>query len=173
MKKVTLLCTLLFIAVASYTQIFLEVSTLQGNTPQGQPVLSYSFGASNPVTMGGPGSGGGAGKASFSSFNFMMQKGKMSTEILKALAKGTHFATATIKIYSQSGNGKGNSKSALSYQITLSEVLVESFQQSMGCGSKECEGPTETVSLAYSKIKIEDFESNTWVEHDIKKNSTL
>ena len=162
MKKICLSLALLFITIISYSQIFLEVKGLQGDGPQGQQVLSYSFGASNPVTIG-PGGGMSAGKVSFSSFNFLMQRGKMSLALLKAVAVGTHFEQATIKIYDD------NNKT-VNYQITFSNVMIESFQQSMGCGKKDCEDPTESVSMAYGKIKIEDFKNKTIMEFNVATN---
>lgn len=160
MKKISLLLAFSVMALLGYSQIYFEVNGLHGDSPQGTQVLSYSFGASNPVSIGGIGGGMSSGKVSFSSFNFMMQRGKISTELLKAVATGHHFDKATVKIYDQQG------KSVI-YQITFTNVMIESWQQSAGCGKKDCDSPTESVSIAYEKIKVEDFEHNTMVEYDL------
>jgi type VI secretion system secreted protein Hcp len=111
---------------------------IDGNT---LPVLSFSAGVSNPATIGG-GSGGGSGKASFSSFNVMTPVSAMSPVILAAVASGKHFPTAVF-----TGTlGAGSATATLKYE--LENVIVESSQHSGSAG-----GASESLSIVFGKVK--------------------
>jgi type VI secretion system secreted protein Hcp len=116
------------------------------------PVLSFSWGASSPTTIGSPGGGAGAGKASFSSLNIMRGADAKSAELLQNLAQGKHYPSATLTI--ESGAGPTASKAV----YKLEQVFVEALQQS-GAG----DGVTESLSLVYAKIRWEftDAAGNT------------
>jgi len=164
MKKISLLFVLLFATVLGYSQVFLEVTGLPGATGE-QPVLSYSFGASNPINIGSQSSGAGAGKVSYSSFNLLMQRSPISLALLKAVGTGSRFTDAKVKIYDNTGK-------KVVYQITLTGVFVESWQQSAGCGTKDCDKPTESVSFVFGKIRIDDFENKTSTEYNVETASS-
>ena len=95
-------------------------------------IYSFSWGASNPTTVG-PGSGGlSAGRASVSSFNVMKK-----TEVYLRKATGTD----------------GGQKTFLKY--TFEDVMVESVQWSGSSGGDDT--PTESVSLAFAKVALEYY----------------
>ena len=105
------------------------------------PILSYSVGASNPVTIGSGGGGAGSGKVSFSSLNLMKAVDINSPPLLSAVAKGQHLPTATFTAQW----GTGPTSATMSYK--LDDVIVESVQHSGGGGA-----PTESLSLAFAKV---------------------
>ena len=54
-------------------------------------IYSFSFGASNPVTIGSATAGSGGGKVSISSFNVMKKTDSASPALFLNCAKGQHF----------------------------------------------------------------------------------
>jgi type VI secretion system secreted protein Hcp len=105
------------------------------------PILSYSLGASNPVTTGSAGGGIGAGRVSFSSLNMMKAIDRVSAKLILACARGEHLSSATFT--AQWGTGSAAAKIV----YALEDVFVESIQQSGGGAI-----PVESLSLAFGKI---------------------
>ncbi len=106
-------------------------------------IQSYSWGVSNPGSIGSAGGGAGAGKASFSTLNLMKNVDTTSALLLKATATGEHFAKAVLTVQW----GTGATTSTAKYE--LGTVFVESVQHSGAGGST----PTESVSLLYGSVK--------------------
>ena len=106
--------------------------------------MSFSFGVTNSgsTAIGG---GGGAGKASFSSFKFNKLYDSSSPALFEGTATGEHFKTATFA-FRRSG-----AEQAEFLTIKLSDVLVTGYQQG---GTKE-PPLLEGVSLDASKIEVE------------------
>jgi type VI secretion system secreted protein Hcp len=106
------------------------------------PVFSLSAGVSNPFTVGSGGGGGGSGKASFSSLNLLMPTGAATPSLFLDVASGRHFPTAVVRVT----NGTGGSAASFTYELT--DVVVESAQQSGAADSL-----VDSVSLAFRKVK--------------------
>jgi type VI secretion system secreted protein Hcp len=129
---------------------FLQIDGIAGESQDAKhkgaiDVLSWSFGESNaaPVVVGG---GAGAGKVTFSDFNFMTPVSKASPALFLACATGQHFKTA--KLSAQ----KAGAKAADDYLTwTFTDVLVSSYQTSAGGGD---EGPMESVSLNAARAVV-------------------
>src|ERR1700739_792594 len=66
-------------------------------------LYSFSWGASNPVTVGSAAGGMGAGKVSLSSFNVMKKTDNASPTLFKACCTGTHYPTATVVLRKAGG----------------------------------------------------------------------
>jgi type VI secretion system secreted protein Hcp len=112
-------------------------------------IFSFSWGASNPVTLG-PGSGGAAsGRVSISSFNVMKKTDVASPKLFKACCTGDHFAKMIVSLRKQTGTG--GQDNFLIYQFD--EIYVESIQWSGSTGGDAT--PTESVSFAFGKVTIE------------------
>jgi type VI secretion system secreted protein Hcp len=109
-------------------------------------IYSFSWGASNPVTIGSATAGAGAGKVSISSFNVMKKSDSSSPALFLNCAKGQHF-TAGHVVMRKAG---GTALQYLTYDFT--EVFVESIQWSGSSGGDDT--PTESVSFAFSKVDI-------------------
>jgi len=114
---------------------------------KGIEVQSFSWGVSNP-TIVGTGGGMGAGKASFSSLNFMKYADAATAALLTSVASGEHFDVVTLHCRRAGGDAQEY------LVITLNEVLVESVQHS---GSDGGGIASESVSVAFGKVKTEYF----------------
>ncbi|HEY4307353.1 MAG TPA: type VI secretion system tube protein Hcp [Gemmatimonadaceae bacterium] len=112
-------------------------------------IYSFSWGASNPVSVASSGGKGlSAGRVSISSFNLMKKLDKASTALFQACATGKNFTKATV-IMRKAGGDAGQSP-FLQYDFTT--LMVESIQWSGSSGGDDT--PTESVSLAFAKVEI-------------------
>jgi type VI secretion system secreted protein Hcp len=109
-------------------------------------LYSFSWGASNPTTIGSASGGAGAGKVSISSFNIMKRSDAASPILFLNCAKGKHF-TAGHVVLRKAG---GTAVEYLTYDFD--EVYVESIQWSGSSGGDDT--PTESVSFAFGKVEI-------------------
>jgi type VI secretion system secreted protein Hcp len=114
--------------------------------PKAIEVYSFSWGASNPSTIGSGGTT--AGKVSLSSFNIMKKFDSASPALFTACATGKHYDQVRVSIRRNSGD---NGVVFLTY--TFTNVLVESIQWSGSSGGDD--SPTESVSLAFGGVKID------------------
>lgn len=132
---------------------FLDIAGVEGEcTAKGfekkLEIYSFSWGASNPTTIGSGSGGLSGGKVSISSFNFMKKTEKSSTTLFAACCQGDHFATAKLTMR-KAGGGAGQ-QVFLTYEFT--DCMVESIQWSGSSGGDDA--PTESVSMAFSKVKV-------------------
>jgi len=133
---------------------YLSIDTVTGEATQANHVgwieiYSFSWGASNPTTVG-PGSGGlAAGRVSVSSFNVMKKTEASSATLFAACCAGQHFDKATVEMSKATGTS-GQQQVFLKY--TFTDVMVESVQWSGSTGGDDT--PTESVSLAFAKCEI-------------------
>lgn len=109
-------------------------------------IFSFSFGASNPTTIGA-GSGGGAGKVSLSSFNVMKKTDASSTALFNACCKGKHFTKGSITLHKAGGD---SAVDFVKYQFE--ELFVSSIQWSGSNGGDDT--PTESVAFSFGKVEI-------------------
>ncbi len=112
-------------------------------------IYSFSWGASNPVSIGTGTGGAAAGKVSISSFNVMKKTDATSPILFQKCCAGKHFPTATVTLNKASGDDK-KALDYLTYEFT--EVYVESIQWSGSAGGDDT--PTESVSFAFGSVKI-------------------
>lgn len=115
-------------------------------------LMTYSMGVSNPPSM--TGGGFSSGKPNASDFNFMIAKGKSSTNLTKSCLIGTHIPTATLKLTKTVGDA------------TLKDYMVYTFTDCFisSVSDSGAEGQTDevnAVSLSFSKVKIEYKEQKT------------
>ena len=122
--------------------LYEQVLSIPSKSSNVIPILSFSLGASNPVTFGSATGGASSGKASFSSLNILKMVDALSVPVLSALASGEHIPQVVLTVYDLSGGGRvviGN--------YTFEQVFVESDQISAGGSTL-----AESVSFAYGKI---------------------
>jgi type VI secretion system secreted protein Hcp len=112
---------------------------------------SWSWGASNPASLGGKGLA--AGKPSLSDLTVSFTLEAASFQIVKNLTAGTHIASATFT--GRKTGGGGNPYSYL--VITLTNCFLTSF--STGGGSTGI--PVASLSLAYEKIQYQYYTQDT------------
>jgi type VI protein secretion system component Hcp len=113
-------------------------------------ILSWSWGVSNPVTIGSGGGGAGAGKLQLQPFALTKRVNPLSTELTRAVATGAHFDEVTIS----APIGGPGAPFAIEYR--LRQVIVESLQQGGTAGET-----TETVSMVYGAFNQTIGNSNT------------
>jgi type VI secretion system secreted protein Hcp len=110
-------------------------------------VLSFSWGSTQPGTFGN-GTGGTAGKASFSDFSFTMQTSKATPKLMQACASGKHIAQAVL--YCRKSTGDGGQQDYMTW--TMKPVIVSSYHTG---GSSGAEIPVDSVSLNYGAVSVE------------------
>lgn len=118
-------------------------------------IYSFSWGASNPTTVGPGATGLSAGKASISSFNIMKKTEVSSTSLFAACCAGQHYTGAEVTMRKATGTS-GEQKAFLTY--TFTDIMVESIQWSGSSGGDDT--PTESVSFAFAKVAIEYFKQD-------------
>ncbi|HMF38065.1 MAG TPA: type VI secretion system tube protein Hcp, partial [Isosphaeraceae bacterium] len=87
---------------------FLTIETVTGEATQANhpgwiEIYSFSWGASNPTTVGSGSSGLSAGKASVSSFNIMKKTELSSCKLFAACCAGQHYKDATVEMSKATG----------------------------------------------------------------------
>lgn len=126
---------------------FLKIDGIPGESSDSKhkdeiDVESWSWGATQSGTFAG-GGGGGAGKVQMNDFHFTMHTNKASPKAFLACASGQHIKTAILTAR------KSGEKQAEFMKITLSDLLVSSYQTSGGGDI-----PVESISLNFSKIEM-------------------
>jgi type VI secretion system secreted protein Hcp len=111
-------------------------------------IYSFSWGASNPVTVGSGSEGLAGGKVSISSFNFMKKSEKSSPTLFASCCTGQHHAKMVVTL--RKAGGSAGQKEFIVYEFE--HCMVESIQWSGSTGGDDT--PTESVSVAFAKCKI-------------------
>jgi type VI secretion system secreted protein Hcp len=106
---------------------------------------SFSWGATN-ASSAGSGGGGGTGKVHVHDLNFTAKVGKHSVKLKLACCNGEHIKKAEIFCR------KAGKEQHDYYKITLSDVLISSYQVAGHQGSVI---PLEDASFKFSKIEWE------------------
>jgi type VI secretion system secreted protein Hcp len=114
-------------------------------------IFSFSWGASNPVSIGSGTGGAGAGKVSISSFNVMKRTDNASPNLFAACSCGGHYGKANVVLRKAGGTKDKTGSVYITY--TFSKVFVESIQWSGSSGGDDY--PTESVSFAFGACKIQ------------------
>ena len=109
-------------------------------------VESWSWGESSMAQSGG----GSAGKVSSQDFHFVMKMSVASPLILSACATGKHIQEARLVCRKDAGNTQADHLG-----ILFEGVIVSSYQT--GGSSQSNVGPTDQISLIYSRISLEYF----------------
>lgn len=118
-------------------------------------IYSFSFGASNPTTIGSGSGGLSGGKVSISSFNVMKKTELSSAKLFSACAAGEHFKEALVTAQKATGVA-GEQAAFLTYKFE--DVMIESIQWSGSSGGDDT--PTESLSIAFGKVSIEYFKQD-------------
>ena len=108
---------------------------------------SFSWGASNPSTIGSSGAGGGAGKATLSSFSCLKKTDAASPMLFQACCQGKHFPKATVTLHASGGD------EAIDYLVyEFEKVYIDSVQWSGSTGGDD--RPAESLSLSFGKVTV-------------------
>lgn len=128
--------------------VFLKIKGIPGESADSKhkgeiDVLSYSFGITQTGTMS-YGGGGGAGKANFADFHFMMRMNKATPKLMQHVAQGSHIEEAILTCR------KAGDKQQEYMIYKFYDLLVSSYQT-----SASSEEPTESISFNFSKMEME------------------
>lgn len=115
-------------------------------------IFSWSFGASNPSTVGSGKGGLSAGKVSVSTFNVMKKTENASPQLFLNSCTGQHIAKAAIIMRKATGKD-GKQQTFLRYDFT--DVMVDSIQWSGSAGGDDT--PMESVSFAFATVSITNY----------------
>lgn len=131
---------------------FLKVDGIEGESTDAKhrgeiDIESFSWGVSNPGSATAPGGGGGSAKASFQDFSFTTRVSKASPQLFLASASGQHIRQAILTAR------KAGKEQQEFYKVTLSDLLVSSYQQGGEAASDTL--PMDQFSLNFSKIEVE------------------
>jgi type VI secretion system secreted protein Hcp len=137
---------------------YLKIEGIKGESTDSKhkdwiELQSFSWGVSNSSAAGSGGGGGGAGKASFQDMHFTMKVDKASPKLMLACATGQHIPTLQFTVARTDGATGGTTDY---YVITLSDVLVSSYQSSSPPAppaGATAEPLTASLSLNFTKIK--------------------
>ena len=114
---------------------------------------SFSWGVSNPTSVGSTGGGGGAGKVSFQDIHIETQTNASTPKLLTQAAEGTAISFVEVDFI------KGEAPSPY-LKIVLNDVLVSSYQFGGAEGANNTT-PSESISLNFQKVDIEYSPQNT------------
>ena len=128
---------------------FLKLDGIKGESQDSKhkdeiEIESFSWGVTQSGTLAF-GGGAGAGKAQFQDFHFTTNVSKASPQLFVKCATGEHLKDGTLTLRKAGGDGRG----VEFYKITLSDVLVSSYQNG---GSAGGDVPTDQFSLNFTKI---------------------
>jgi type VI secretion system secreted protein Hcp len=105
-------------------------------------IFSWSWGASNPVTIGSSSAGSGAGKVSLSSLSVSKKVDTASPMLFLSCCQGGHFPKVNLEV-----RKSGTAGSDPYMILEMGEVFIESLS-----ASASSEEGTETVSMAFGNI---------------------
>ena len=159
------------------SDFFLKIDGIDGESEDAKmkgsiDLESWSFGVTQSGTHAS-GGGGGAGKAQFQDFHFVMKANKASPKLLLACATGQHIKSAKLTCRKAGGEQQEY------MTVLMSDVLVSSYQDGSSAGSSVV--PMEQVSLNYAKIEFEykpqkpdgSLDSPVKTGYDIKANKKV
>jgi type VI secretion system secreted protein Hcp len=135
-------------APARADDMFLQLGDIQGeSTARGHEkwidIVSWSWGVTNPTTVGAGNIGLTAGRANVAELNLMKFADSATPRLLDAACKGTHFPAATLAVR--------RSSDGLEYlKIRIEEISVTSVQLSTGG-----ERPAESVGLSFARVVVD------------------
>jgi len=112
-------------------------------------IFSFSWGASNPVTIGSGSAGLAGGKVSISSFNVMKKTEAASASLFAACCSGQHYSKITVTMRKATGTDGGQQKFL---EYVFENCMVESIQWSGSTGGDD--SPTESISIAFGKVTV-------------------
>jgi type VI secretion system secreted protein Hcp len=141
------------------TDMYLTVETITGESQrvghEGEiDVLAWSFGGSNPSSIGVTGSGSGAGKVTLQDFSLTKYLDAATAELFQAMCDGRHFPTAKLTVYKA-----GGTSGPLPYLIFDFIDLFPTTQSVGGSGGEDT--LTENVTFAYGKVTVTYSEQGT------------
>ncbi len=134
--------------------IYMQIEGIEGDVTAENfrgwfEVYSFSWGVTNHSVGGG--SGGGAGRATFSDLSVMKPAGKGSPSLFVNCASGRHFQRAEVDVVLVTEGAP-----PVYEKFLLTDCLITSYQISGSGGER----PTESLSLNFTKIEFRQLVQN-------------
>ena len=127
----------------SFFDVFVDLDGVQGGStshPGSIEVLSWSWGASNPTSVGSGGSG--SGKVSMHDISIMKRIDKASPMLYQLFKSKKRVRNMVLTV---------NNGGSVYLKLTMSDVMVSSY----GLSSQGNDQPTESVSFNFEKVKVD------------------
>ena len=118
-------------------------------------IISWSFGASNPSTVGSGKGGLSAGKVQISSFNVNKKSENASPVLFQNCCTGEHIEKATLIMRKAAG---GSNKQMTFLQYDFTHVMVDSIHWSGSAGGDDT--PMESISFAFATVTIKNMKQD-------------
>src|SRR5579872_328938 len=132
----------MFLTIFTSGTATLDGESKDANHQNAIDILSYEFGADNPVNIGSATGGAGAGKVKFNEFTITKLVDKSSPTLFKDEATGTHFEKVVLTV-----RKAGGTQDYLT--ITMGTVFVSHYSHGSSGGI-----PTETISFEVGTIQM-------------------
>ena len=142
-------------------EAFIKIAGVTTDTADGYiQIFSWSFGASNPTTVGSSGGGASAGKVSFSDFQIEKMVDSASTDIFRLALTGNPISTVTLQVRKAGGGSSGSG--SVYFTVVFSNVLIAMYKLvETGSGNTPQEGlPKETIDFNFGSIEFEYHPQN-------------
>lgn len=134
---------------------FLKLDGIKGESQddkfKGQiEVLSFSWGVSNPTTIGSATGGAGAGKATFHDFSIVKMIDATSPIIFEKCCTGEHISSGLFTLVDR--------KTGLNfYKVQFEDIIISSVQPAANPGASV---PMESFSLNFAQLEVSASDSN-------------
>jgi len=113
-------------------------------------LTSFSFGASNPSSIGSAGGGSGSGKVSISSFSVAKITDTASPSLWLTCCNGGHYDEGHVALRRAGGQADKTGTEYLLYDFK--QVFVDHIQWSGSTGGDD--RPMESVSFSFGSVKV-------------------
>jgi type VI secretion system secreted protein Hcp len=113
-------------------------------------ITSFSFGASNPSSIGSAGGGSGSGKVNLSSFSISKLTDNASPSLWLACCNGGHYDNGYVTLRRAGGQADKTGSEYIKYEFA--EVFVDHIQWSGSSGGDD--RPMESVSFSFGAVKL-------------------
>ncbi len=144
---------------------FIRVDGITGESQGGFiEIYSFSFGASNPTTIGSGTGGSGAGKVSLSDFSITKQLDASSPQLFQSVLKGATIPTVTLIIKSvESVTGE-------EVTILFTDVLISMYKldetpvnqtPTSPCPPNQTGRPVESISFNFRELAFQNQSPTT------------
>lgn len=133
--------------------MFLKLDGVDGESTDEQHIKwieieSFSWGVSNPTTIGSATGGAGAGKAVPGDFVVVMPFTGASPQIFKKCVSGEHYQTALLSMR-KAGGSRAAGQDFLKY--TFGTVFTTKIEW----GGSSDEGPEESITFVYGTLQVQ------------------
>ncbi len=141
---------------AAQVDYFLKLDGITGESTDSNhkgwiQLESFSWGASNPTTIGSATGGAGAGKVKFSDISVGKVVDKSSPDLVAFCASGKHIDRALLEVVTHQLKIDYKERTETVFlRLTLSDVLVTGVSEA----GLKLDTPTEALSLNFTKIAV-------------------